>query len=376
MSSWTPNSFRRVALEQGADPALVRTLTEEGNRLRLLHLPVVFTLGHLSAICGVPYAFLNAIVKREVDPYRVFRINKRQGGYRQITVPAEPLLIVQRWIHTNILLRQPVHPASMAFAPKCGPLQNATTHTRARWLVKLDITNFFESVSERQVYRVFRGAGYCALMAFQFTRLCTRVSSSSLKYKKRRWKTRGEARYSVFGRNRMGHLPQGAPTSPMLANLVCCTLDRELEACAEEFGCAYSRYADDVAFSGDSLDRQVAAELIRRSSVILGRYGFCRNRQKTHVATPGSRRIVTGLLVDGEEPKLTREFRELIEVHLYHARTKGITEHCLWRKFRSLVGFKAHLDGLITYAEHVDPSFGAKCRSRFDALPWGELLQF
>lgn len=162
----------------------------------------------------------------------------------------------------------------------------------------------------------------------------------------------------------------------MLANLVCYSLDQELESCAEEFGCAYSRYADDIAFSGDSLDRQKATEIIRRSSVILGRYGFCRNRQKTHVATPGSRRIITGLVVDGELPRLTSEFRERIEVHLFHARTKGIDEHCIRRKFRSLLGFKAHLDGLITYAEHVDPSLGLKWRSQFDALPWGELLNF
>src|SRR6266508_1767544 len=225
MSSWTPNSFRRVALGQGVDRDSVKTLIDEGNRLRHLYLPVIFTLGHLAALCDVPYPCLNAIVQRKIDPYRVFRINKRQGGYRQITVPAEPLLVVQRWIHSNILLRRATHPASMAFAPHCDPLHNATMHTKAHWLVKLDITNFFESISERQVYRVFREAGYCALLAFQFTRLCTRLSSGSLKYEKRRWKTRGETRYSVLATKKMGHLPQGAPTSPMLANLVCYSLD-------------------------------------------------------------------------------------------------------------------------------------------------------
>jgi len=109
----------------------------------------------------------------------------------------------------------------MAFSPNCDPLQNAAMHTTARWLVKLDITNFFESISERQVYRVFREAGYCALMAFQVTRICTRLGSGSFKYGKRRWKTRGKDRYKVLANDRLGHLPQGAPTSPMLANLVC-----------------------------------------------------------------------------------------------------------------------------------------------------------
>jgi len=158
--------------------------------------------------------------------------------------------------------------------------------------------------------------------------------------------------------------------------LVCGPLDEDLQICALKLQCNYTRYADDIVFSSHQLTRAEALQLIRETSRIFGRYGFTRNKQKTHIASPGARRIVTGLLVDGDAPRLPRAFREKLELHLFHAETKGIREHCLRRKFRSLLGFKAHLRGLITYAEWVEAEFGEQCRMKFEALDWGELSEF
>jgi RNA-directed DNA polymerase len=373
MSSWTPNSFVSEGQRRGYPADYIATLAREGNRLLALGLPVVFTLGHLASICYVPTAFLDDIVRRKSDPYRKFRIRKRAGGYRQITVPDSALMRVQRWIHHSILSSRVTHSGSTAYAPKCCPRDNAGRHVSARWLVKIDITNFFEMVSERQVYHVYRSAGFAALLAFQLARICTRIAPGSLKYRKRRWRTRDRGRHRLFASGMLGHLPQGAPTSPMLANLVCLGLDRELEQLAATYGCTFSRYADDIAFSAVEFSRDRAAKLIRRASEILGRHGFVRNKHKTHVATPGSRRIVTGLLIDTLNVRLTREFKETIRLHLYHAGTKGIYQHCLRRNFRSLVGFRAHLQGMITYAEHIEPAFGDLCRNEFNLLPWHEI---
>lgn len=376
MSSWTPNTFRAEGKRRGYNADYLEALVAEGTRLSALGVPVVFTLGHLAAICCVPYVFLNDIVRRASDPYRVFRVKKRRGGFRQITVPNPELLRVQRWIHQNILSTRAIHPTSTAFAKGCEPKKNAALHSSARWLVKLDLANFFEAISERQVYCVFRTIGYPALLSFQFARICTRLAAGSRKYRKRRWKTQGHQRYSLFASEHLGHLPQGAPSSPMLANLVCTTIDSRLAQISRRYNCTYSRYADDITFSAESLTRSQVASLIEQTSQQLGHHGLTRNRQKTQVAPPGARRMVTGLLVDGSEPRLPREFRDNLRLHLYHARTKGIYEHCLRRKFRSLLGFRAHLDGIITYAEHVDTSFGAKCRAAYNSLPWGDLAEF
>jgi len=367
MSNWTPHSFRLNALDQGCDPDFVEMLISEGEIIRKNGFPVIFTLRHLTKFSDTPHRIVEDIVKRKSNPYEVFKLRKRSGkGYRHIAIPDAPLLGLQRWIHEKLLSQQTPHSASTAFSAGCDPLKNAQLHCGAKWLVKMDITDFFEAISERQVYRVFKSFGYRPLLAFQMARICTRISPESLKYRNKRWRTKGQE---------IGHLPQGAPTSPLLANLVCLKLDQSLQKIAEDYGCVYSRYADDLVFSANDFNRSKSSELIKKTSVELGAMGFRRNRQKTNVCPPGTRKIVTGLLVDQAEPRLTREFRERIEVHLFYAKKHGVIDHSKQRKFRSPLGFRAHLHGLITYAEHVHPEFGGKCRLKFNALPWGDFAE-
>jgi len=374
MSNWSPHTFKAAALEQGVSAASIQKLAAEGERLRLKELPVVFTLGHLAAICDVPYRYLRDIVSREFDPYRVFNIRKRSGGYRQITVPEPALMRVQKWIHQNILLSATVSPISTAFSLGAGPVKNAEQHQGCRWLVKVDVTSFFESVSERQVYRVFRGVGYPALLSFELTRLCTRFPMGLSKNKRRRWRGNHKV-YSIlpYTAKLIGHLPQGAPTSPILANLVCAKLDTRLMELASKCGGVITRYADDIAFSASEFDRTRAKALIADITAALIGFGFRRNDAKTHVVPPGARRIVTGLLVDSGKPRLTKAFRDKLRFHLYHARTKGVRVHCEKRKFRSLLGFREHLRGLIAYAGQVDLEFSRVCRAEFEAIDWGIL---
>jgi len=321
-------------------------------------LPVVFTLRHLAYECDVPFTYIHDIVAQRIDPYKTFFIKKRSGGYRQITVPQFQLNKVQKWIHENILKKATAHPCATAYMVGCSPVRNARIHCNSNWLVKIDIERFFESISERQIYHVFRQMGYKALLAFEFSRLVTWHGELWWKkYRSKRWK-RNPLRHSIeaYQSDHVGHLPQGTATSPILANLVCQSLDIELYKLAQEFGCAYSRYSDDIVFSTVDFTRSRAIELIGKSSQILSRGGFRRNIRKTHIITPGARKIVTGLLVDGAEPRITRELRNRIEVHLHFANKPGVgvAKHCRRRGFRSIIGFRNHLWGLINYAEQVN----------------------
>lgn len=374
MSNWTPHSFKRLARAEDTDEPFIELLAEEGERLRNAGLPVVFTLGHLTALCDAPYTFLRQIVERRHDPYRVFNIKKSGGGYRQITVPEATLMRVQRWVHENMLKNANVSKICTAYAPETGPVANAQRHCGCRWLVKMDVRSFFESISERQVYRVFRRIGYRPLIAFELTRLCTRVAPSQAKRHRARWRKESAPysidRYHTFA---LGHLPQGAPTSPMLANLVCLELDGRLEKIASDHHAVVTRYADDIVFSADKLDRATAGGIIKKVSFELSAFGFRRNEMKTHVVPPGARRIVTGLLVDSGTPHLSKAFRDKVRMHLFHARTKGVLAHCEKRKFTSLVGFREHLWGLISYAKQVDKQFAADCEGEFNKIPWGIL---
>ena len=251
-------------------------------------LQPVFTLRHLAYLTDCDYGLLRAIVGRSIrNPYRVFRIHKRpypdgQSRYRTICVPAPSLLQVQRWLATNVLNHadSSIHAASKAFAPGCTLLRAAEPHCGAKWLIKVDVQNFFESVSEIAAYRAFRGLGYQALTAFEFARLCTRLGRITLRRLHPQWRSNSWRRYEIaaYNRNqgRIGHLPQGAPTSPMIANIAMLTADEELHALASSWRLTYTRYADDLVFSTADPDftRELASSVVRSVYRILGSYGF------------------------------------------------------------------------------------------------------
>jgi len=370
MSSWNPHIYEREGNSKGFSSEYLKSLIKEGKAYRKADLPVIFTLGHLAAIVDVPFQYIHSVVSRKIDPYRTFRIKKHNGKYRIIAIPQPSLLRMQRWIHQNILLRCNVHDCSKAYIPGTSPYKNAANHCGAKWLVKIDIQRFFESISERQVYHVFKKMGYRHLLSFEFARIATRLGPYSSRYKKRRWKSMKHYNIEQYECPHVGHLPQGAPTSPMLANLVCIELDIKLSDLAESLNSIYTRYSDDMVFSGRDLDRIKATELIRKSARILSNYGFRSNTQKTCIVPPGARKIVTGLLVDRDKPKLTKDFKNNLRCHLHYAKKYSVAEHCQRRDFHSLLGFRNHLAGLISYAKSVTPEYGAKCQKRFDEISW------
>ncbi|WP_460595563.1 reverse transcriptase family protein [Geomonas sp. Red276] len=383
MSTWHPNLFENEGRKNGYAEEYLLAITDYGRALHAKGLPVIFSLGHLACITDTPYNELRSIVSRNRDPYKQFMIRKRSGGYRQIVVPDYLLLKAQRWIHQNILQNFSSHPSSFAYNKGSSIKKNADVHCNAKWLVKIDISRFFESISERQVFHVFHGMGYTKLLSLELTRLCTRVnanpisnkssriSSNSRMNKSGRWKSIN-GHYHFYEACTLGHLPQGAPTSPLLSNLVFIPLDIQISDVARKYKCSYSRYSDDLTFSSNSLDREKATALITEVSTLLSRFGFRRHSRKTHIIPPGARKIVTGLVVNGDTPKVTKELRESIENHLYYATRFSLHEHCARRGFNSLVGFKNHLKGKIQFVASIDPCLGSEFLAQFGKIDWPE----
>ena len=242
---WSPQHYREIGRKRGADDRLIEraALAVETFIDKQPKLPPLLTLGHLAHRSGVSWYHLRQYVEgQRSNIYNYFRIRKRTGGFRQISVPDAKLMIVQRWIAAHILAELPVHRASFAFAPKSSIVRCAAQHCGARWLIKLDISGFFGSVSEIQVYRVFLEAGYAPLVAFELTRLCTHAPSGSKRYGKAQWLAPATWRpIHAYRQFHIGYLPQGAPTSPMLSNLVMRETDKRLAALAARAGLTYSR---------------------------------------------------------------------------------------------------------------------------------------
>ncbi|MBK6655575.1 reverse transcriptase family protein [Zoogloea sp.] len=373
MTHWNPNLFRKEGSAKGYELAYLNALVEQGDKSTALGVPVVFSLAHLANLSRTLYSDLHGFVRRaEISradfPYKNFPISKRTGGKRWISIPVPPLMAVQQWINQNILNRVVPHAAAFAYVPKRKLIDHAKRHCGADWLVKIDIKDFFSNISERQVFDVFLKLGYPKLLSFEMARLCTRVTP---KRRGARWThVTGEHAISDYSSQFVGSLPQGAPTSPALSNLVCIELDKELTQLATALSATYSRYADDLCFSFVGGSRQSAFDLKREVSKVLWKHGFSENTKKTRIVPPGARKVLTGLNVNASFPTVPKEVRDLVRMHLYYAKLRGIPDHCKERGFRSVIGFKNHLFGLIGYVATVDVTHGEIFLSQFNSLPW------
>ncbi|MES2046120.1 MAG: reverse transcriptase family protein [Pseudomonadota bacterium] len=388
MTSWSPQHFRNAAEAADRDPDVIQNALATADIIRSSNpaLPPLFTLGHLAHLTGNEYYQLRSVVRRdEPDPYRLFRIRKRpsfdgEQRFRVITVPQPHLLKAQRWITQTILAKALPHQASVAFSKGNKLRDAAAVHCGCTWLIKLDVKNFFESISEISVYRVFRSLGYQPLISFEMARICTRLGGRTTRKRGARWKVHPVPReiesyevYRHFGGPRMGHLPQGAPTSPMLANLAMRSFDTELDAIADRHGLRYTRYADDLTFSSKGeFTREQAGHIVGLAYESMGRVGLSPNATKARITPPGSRKIVLGLLVDGKEPRLPREFKENMRRHLYYLTREGVgpIAHARVRGFASTIGLRHHLEGLLSFAKQIEPDYAARCREIFGSVGW------
>lgn len=388
MENWRPQHYLSVGRSKGIAPEILNAAVQTGTAIVRTNarLQPILTLRHLAYLADCDYGFLRAVVGRAIEnPYRVFSIHKRpapsgKARFRTICAPDPQLLKAQRWLVANVLNHATiaVHAASKAFAPECTLVKAAEPHCGARWLIKVDVQNFFESVSEIAVYRAFRALGYQALVAFELARLCTRLGTFTPRRSHPQWLCKPGRIYQITKYNhtmgRMGHLPQGAPTSPMLANIAMQAADAEFDALARSAGMVYTRYADDLVLSTSdkNFTRDIASGLVGSVYRILGKYGFSPNVAKTEVIPPRARKVVLGLLVDDLTPRLPREFKEKMRMHLYYLKRDDIgpARHAEKREFISVASLRNVLYGLAAFATQIEPTYGSSIRRDLDTIAW------
>lgn len=423
MPSFSPQHYRRVGRQLRVDDAVLDAALGVAARITATapDRAVVFTLRHLAALSGTSYLLLRDWVGRwGAEPYREFFLAKKPDHRktakpgrrlrRRIAAPAPMLMRQQRWLVERVLRHAPRHPASQAFHRKADIVETARLHCRSTWLIKMDIRNFFESIFEPKVYEVFLALGYPRLLAFELTRLCTRivphgrfdgtderrhalfhpgrgpkfydrVSSRPDSFGNRSMRQsdkRAEYYYGARGSEHiplpLGSLPQGAPTSPLLANLAVHELDVRLTALAEAHGLVYTRYADDIALSTTRTDftRAEAVTVIGEVLRAFEKEGLRPHHTKTRLIPPGARKIVLGLAVDGASPRLTREYRNKLRLHAHMLGVRGISPsaHAGALNFRSVLSMRRHIEGKITHARRVEPAFADAIAAKLAGVDW------
>ena len=256
--------------------------------LRMYGLPLIDSLTELSEVMRLTKGLLYKMAKCNQRFYRVFDMPKKSGGTRRIAQPGRCLKAVQAWILRKILNRLKSSDACKGFQKGEGILNNALPHVRANAILSLDIENFFPSIRPNRVYRVFRNAGYGSTAAGLLTSLCTFEDG----------------------------LPQGAPTSPKLSNLVCLRLDARLVGFAGKRGIIYTRYADDLTFSASRA--QIVARALPVIRQIVQNEGFVLNEGKTRLAGPSRRRRVTGLVLNEHGVGIGTDRARILRSKIHH----------------------------------------------------------
>ena len=298
---------------------------DASNRLIENKLPLISKHTQLASAVNLTVPQLKGLCyQQEVAsniPYTHFTINKRNGTPRQIWSPIPRLKFVQRWILENILNNLMTHGAAHGFVRGKSIVTNATVHCNSALLIKLDVKDFFASVHWRRVKGVFRHAGYPEQIATLLALLCTESPRQMVQQN-------GKTYYVALSDRA---LPQGAPTSPALTNIVCLNLDRRLTGLAEKIGLRYSRYADDLTFSlpANSTSIKNAAQqsdhnhrigqLLGSVHKILQEEGFILNNDKTRVIRMGNQHNVTGMVVNGEGvPRVPRKIKRMLRASLHN----------------------------------------------------------
>jgi len=282
-------------------------------------------LSSLEQDLGIPVKTLYSVSNNLRGHYRKVQIPKKSGGYRKLSVPDECLKKIQRQIADVLLIHMPVSRYAKAYRFGSTTLKNAKPHVGKSIVLKLDILHFFDSIRYIDVKdKVFPAEVYAENIRILLAMLCY---------------------YKDF-------LPQGAPSSPAITNILMYDFDEAVGSWCRERGISYTRYCDDMTFSGDFN----SGELIRFVRQELKKMGFLLNDQKTKIQRAGSQQSVTGIVVN-EKSNVSATYRRKLQQELYYCRKFGVAEHL--RKIGLEVTeetYLQHLLGKVNYVLQICPS--------------------
>ena len=294
--------------------------------------------------------------------YRYRLIEKTDGSYRILEAPKRLLRDIQRKILHGLLDRVPAHDAAHGFVTGRNCRSYASAHVGQPVVIRLDLRDFFPSVPAGRVHGLLRTLGYPVGVARALTAICTnRVPEDWFRAPGQRHRL-GWTERSCY---RDRHLPQGAPTSPALANLCAYRLDLRLAGLAQSLGARYTRYADDLAFSGGEALARVAERFAIKVAAIALEEGFAVNPRKTRVMRPGTRQHLAGVVVN-RHPNVARNEYDLLKATLHNCIRYGPAT----QNRDGHADFRAHLRGKVAHVCALNPQRGAKLKAIFERIDW------
>lgn len=314
-----------------------RALKKYNDLLGQKNLPIIYNLRHLRKILNIQWKEQDKFFGKKRNEYHIFTIPKKNGTMRIIEAPSDRLKKYQIWIKENILDRMVVSDSAKGFKRNCSILDNAKEHINKELVINIDLKDFFPSITYDMVYEIFVNAGYTTGVSHLLTRLCT---------------------------NKKNVLPQGSPASPIISNIVCSKLDKRLFSLAKKYKCSYTRYADDITFSGNAGIKNMLPTVKK----IIAEERFVINDSKVRLQYRNMRQVVTGLIVNKRitvSPQLSKE----IERAIYYSLKYGVEDH-MKRIGCNKSFYKEHLYGIAYFIKMVDNHKGENYLARLDKINW------
>ena len=328
----------KIMKESGESADSIANACKYAENLLTLQLPVIFNEEHFALLIGKNYhEFVGMMATIDTHYYHEVEIAKKSGGVRILNIPAVSLRVIQKWILKNILETIHISDKAMGFCINKSILTNAKIHVGKKCIISIDLHDFFTSIKSKQIFNVFYYYGYTINVSYVLAKLCTFE----------------------------GYLPQGAPTSPYLSNIVCLKLDKRLSGVAKKYNADYSRYADDITFSGNT-DISGILPVVNR---IIHDEGFAINDKKTRVSFYYQKQEVTGLLVNDNHVHVNRKYLKKLKQEIYYCKKYGVEDHLSHigsiKKF-----YKDHLYGKAYFVKMINEELGRKLIDELDQINW------
>ena len=287
-------------------------------------VPQINSLLDLTVVLKTQVPIINEILRNVKNEYNCFSIYKRNGKKRNIFAPNPLLKDIQKNILTKILDKCRISRYAYGFKKNYSIIDNARMHIGSKKLVKMDIKDFFPSIRHNRILRIFMEIGYSRNISLYLTKLCCLDNK----------------------------LPQGAPTSPALSNIFFKDIDNEIIGFSICRNIIYTRYADDLAFSGNIHPHSIFDKI----SNILQRYKLKVNQKKCVLRRPYQQQKVTGIIVN-EKLNTQKKYRKKIRQEMYYIKKFGLRAHC--QNINNKILRKKYLMGLygrINFVLRVNPN--------------------
>ena len=313
--------FRKKASRSGFSEDETSACLDYAKPLLEQRLPVIYNTANLAALVGYRTNYLKRAALYTPYFYRKFQIKKKSGKPRILVEPLPSLKEIQSWILDNILNEVKVSKFAKAYIKDKNLLENVKFHKGKDAVLALDIKDFFNSIKLPQIEQIFLGLGYSSNISNLLAKLCTYYDT----------------------------LPQGAPTSPYLSNLYMRSFDDTVAKFCLERDIRYTRYADDLTFSG----KKENLDIVNYIQSLLSDLDLRLNQEKEKLMERNTRQIVTGIVVN-DKLQIPKTNRNIIRMEVHYLTKFGLVEH-LNRTNNTRDNYIAHLLGKINFALHVNP---------------------